>query len=201
MLAFRRIYRSHTGENQAKVLYKVLKEYNLQHNLGFTVLDNASSNDAAVSLLLKELEPSITNKAIAERRLRCFGHIVNLAAQSLLATTGAEAKKAARELESIENDAEDEEGVTEEVRVRWMHSGPLGKLQSLVRYVLASGQRREEFTAISGGVSVKKYDHLGLIQDNSTRWNSIFLALTRALNTKQRLIKFRATHRPAANAK
>lgn len=201
MLAFRRIYRSHTGENQAEVLYKVLKEYNLQHNLGFTVSDNASSNDAAVSLLLKELEPSITNKAIAERRLRCFGHIVNLAAQSLLTTTGAEAKKAARELESIEDDAEDEEGDTEEVRARWMHSGPLGKLQRLVRYVLASGQRREEFAAISGGVSVKKYDHLGLIQDNSTRWNSMFLALTRALNTKERLIKFRAAHKPAANAK
>ncbi|KAK3616739.1 hypothetical protein LTR22_026966 [Elasticomyces elasticus] len=89
--------------------------------------DNASSNDKALTLLLRKLELSIDAKAIAGRCLRCFGRIVNLATQSLLATSGAKAKKAARELDRPSDDQalmDDIEGV----RARWVHAGPLGKL-------------------------------------------------------------------------
>ncbi len=158
LLGFRRIYRSHTGENQAQLLHKVLKDFNIEARLGYCVSDNASSNDVATELLLKAIKPDISPAAIKSRRLRCFGHIVNLAAQSLLATTGSEARAAAYKLESI---GDDEEG-GEAVRARWIHAGPLGKLQRLVKYVLASGQRRDEFAAIAGGKKVKEYDHLGV---------------------------------------
>lgn len=158
LLAFRRVYRSHTGEVQAELLLEVLNEYAIDQKLGYCVSDNASSNDKACELLFKSINPSITAVTIQGRRLRCFGHVVNLAAQSLLATTGTEARVAARELEVI---GDDEEG-SEAVGARWIHAGPLGKLQRLVKYVLASGQRREEFASLSGGHRVKQYDHLGV---------------------------------------
>ncbi len=158
LLAFRRIYRSHTGEAQAEILLQILNDYSLTQRLGYCVSDNASSNDSACEQVFKSIDPSITAVAIQGRRLRCFGHIVNLSAQSLLATTGAEARAAALELEGV---GDDEEG-GEAVRARWIHAGPLGKLQRLVKYVLASGQRREEFGRISGGYQVKQYDNLGV---------------------------------------
>ncbi len=158
LLAFRRVYRSHTGEVQAELLLEVLQQYSIDQKLGYCVSDNASSNDKACELLFRSIDPSIAALAIQGRRLRCFGHIVNLSAQSLLATTSAEARVAARELEAI---GDDEEG-GEAVGARWIHAGPLGKLQRLVKYVLASGQRREEFASISGGYRVKQYDHLGV---------------------------------------
>ena len=100
LLAFRRIYRSHSGENQAAIILDVLKEYEIKSDkLGVFVCDNATSNDSAVALVLKALYPGITNQEVVARRLRCFGHIINLAAQALLDPTAAEAAIAVRDLE------------------------------------------------------------------------------------------------------
>ena len=38
----------------------------------------------------------------------------------------------------------------------------VGKLHKLVKYILASPQRREEFGDIKGGRKVKEFDHLGV---------------------------------------
>jgi hypothetical protein len=165
LLAFRRIYGSHSGENQSEVLLEVLKEYEIEDRLGYMVCDNASSNTTAIDLLLYELDPTITEAQIKARRLRCFGHIVNLAAQSLLAGRNAELKKAQEELEI------DDEDYGHQSR-RWIHQGPLGKVQRLVKYVLASPQRREEFGALSGGRKVAQFDHLGVSYISSCYWYS-----------------------------
>jgi hypothetical protein len=157
LLAFRRIYGSHSGENQSAIILKVLQEYSIQDRLGYVVADNASSNDAAVELLLTELQPDATQSHITNRRLRCFGHIINLAAQSLLAGSDSEYSKASQEVE-----VEPEEEEFHCKAARWIHSGPLGKLQRLIKYVLASPQRREEFGEVSGGRKVAQFDHLGV---------------------------------------
>ncbi len=135
----------------------MIKEYHFDQQLGYVVSDNASSNDAAVTLLLTALKPDITGQQIEARRLRCLGHIINLAAQSLLAGTDSELKKASQELEVGEMEP-DFEGQA----ARWIHQGPLGKLQRITKYVLASPQRREEFAALSGGRKVVQFDHLGV---------------------------------------
>lgn len=44
----------------------------------------------------------------------------------------------------------------------WIHSRPLGKLQRIVKYVLVSSQRREEFADIKGDKKVEEFDHLGV---------------------------------------
>jgi hypothetical protein len=153
LLALRRIYRSHDGDNQAAIVLEVLREYGIEQRVGYFVCDNATSNDSAVALILKELEPGLSTQQATQRRLRCFGHIINLAARALLDPSNAELEVAAGEL-----DFEDALASAS----AWQSFGSLGKLHKLVKYILASPQRREEFGDIKGGRKVKEYDHLGV---------------------------------------
>ena len=151
LLAFRRIYGSHDGDNQAAAILEVLEEYGISKRVGYFVCDNATSNDSAVALILRTLEPALSTQQATGRRLRCFGHIINLAARALLDPSSAELKVAAGELE---DDAY--------ASSAWQSIGSLGKLHKLVKYILASPQRREEFGDIKGGRKVKEFDHLGV---------------------------------------
>jgi hypothetical protein len=49
----------HTGEDIAKAILHVLKEYGIINNLGVFIVDNAKSNDTAVKAILRELKPII----------------------------------------------------------------------------------------------------------------------------------------------
>jgi hypothetical protein len=65
----------------AKEVLQVLREYEISNRFGYFILNNASSNDTAVKVILKEFN---TSSEYEERRLRCFGHIVNLVTQAFL---------------------------------------------------------------------------------------------------------------------
>ena len=85
VLGMRRICGEHTGENLGSVVLELLKEYNIVGDqIGYFMLDNASSNDTAVEFILKELCPWMTSKQRRHRRLRCLGHIINLCCQAFL---------------------------------------------------------------------------------------------------------------------
>jgi hypothetical protein len=155
LLAFRRIYRSHSGDNQAAIILDILEEYEISFKVGYFVCDNASSNDAAVAIILRTLDPTISTAELTARRLRCFGHILNLSARSLLDPSGSEFVVAAEELEIDESTLERDAST-------WQSTGSLGKLHKLVKYILASPQRREEFGEIKGGRKVVEFDHLGV---------------------------------------
>ena len=161
LLAFRRIYGSHSGENQADVLEEVLQSYGLDQKVGYFVSDNASSNSLAVKYLLQAIQPGIADAA--SRRLRCLGHSINLAAQALLA--GGDPECGISSGTEVGNRELWNKKWTEfEIAARsWIHTGPLGKLQRVVQYVLASGKRREEFGEIKGGRKVEEFDHLCVI--------------------------------------
>ncbi|KAK5711514.1 hypothetical protein LTR17_018342 [Elasticomyces elasticus] len=119
--------------------------------------------------------------------------LINLAAQSLLAATVAQSKAAATDLDLDTGDFKK--------AASWIASGPLGKVHRLVKCVLASPMRREEFGDVQGGKKVAEYDHLGrglavLLCDNATQWNSWHRALTRVLDVKERLNRFIKVHQP-----
>ncbi|KAG9376555.1 hypothetical protein A1F94_013102 [Pyrenophora tritici-repentis] len=78
----------------------------------------------------------------------------------------------------------------------WKKFGCLGRLHNLVRYIRLTPQRREEFATIIIGGDLSQFDGLELIQNNSTRWNSWFYSITRALNVRERLELFSARHVP-----
>ena len=81
LIGLRRVIGSHAGEIIAEQVVQVIQEYGFEKKLGYFVLDNATSNDTCVEAIFNELRPDLIKK---ERRLRCIGHIINIAAQAFL---------------------------------------------------------------------------------------------------------------------
>jgi hypothetical protein len=194
VLGIRRVYGEHTGENIGSVILELLREYDVGGDqIGYFMLDNASSNDTAVEFILKELCPWMTPKQRRHRRLRCLGHIINLCCQAFLMGRDCE-----RYLAKLEKHYQ--RGDYAKVEELWKRFGCLGRLHNLVRYIRVTPQRREEFAAIIVGGDLAEFDRLELIQNNSTRWNSWFHSITRALNVRERLEIFSARHVPGKSS-
>jgi hAT family protein len=190
VLGMRRVYGEHTGENLGSAVLELLKEYDISGDqTGYFMLDNASSNDTAVEFILKELSPWMKPKQRRQRRLRCLGHIINLCCQAFLMGRNCE-----KHLAKLEKHYQ--RGDYAKVEELWKKFGCLGRLHNLVRYIRLTPQRREEFAAIVIGGDLSEFDGLELIQNNSTRWNSWFHSITRALNVRERLEIFSAHHVP-----
>ncbi|KAL9563891.1 hypothetical protein ACKAV7_011926 [Fusarium commune] len=190
VLGIRRVYGEHTGENLGSVVLELLKEYDIGGDeIGYFMLDNASPNHTAVGFILKELCPWMDSKQRRHRRLRCLGHIVNLCCQAFL--MGRNCEKYLAKLEKHY-----QRGDYAKVEDLWKKFGCLGRLHNLVRYIRLTPQRREEFAAIIIGGDLSEFDGFELIQNNSTRWNSWFHSITRALNVRERLEIFSARHVP-----
>jgi hypothetical protein len=74
------IFGSYSGKNIAETVLSIIHRYKLTGNrIRWFMLDNASSNDTCVVEILKSLQ--IDNTA-ERRRLRCLGHVINLATQA-----------------------------------------------------------------------------------------------------------------------
>ena len=105
------------------------------------MLDNASSNDTCVDHVLRTLFPHFTKKQRERRRLRCLGHIINLAAQAFLLGKKAEITIDELEIAYIRNDFD-------KIAAIWKKHGALGRLHNIIRYIRMTPQRREEFRRI-----------------------------------------------------
>ena len=125
LLAIKSIQGSHSGENMAQQIIAVIQDYNIASRLGYFVLDNANTNDTCVDTVLKTLRPDLNKK---QRRLRCLGHIINLAAQALLFGSDPEAFTAeiliAKELKH-----------EQKMLDLWRRRGPIGKLHNIVKFI------------------------------------------------------------------
>jgi hypothetical protein len=64
---------AYTGERIAEVVAKTLKTFNINSNLGYFVLNNAYTNDTAITKLAK-----LYGFEARHRRLRCGPHTLNL---------------------------------------------------------------------------------------------------------------------------
>ncbi|OBS16824.1 hypothetical protein FPOA_12593 [Fusarium poae] len=180
-----------SGKRRTVVL--ALRELVGEHSVAGSVIsfmaDNASSNDACIDLVLKALYPNMSRKHRVRRRLRCFGHIVNLCAQAFI--MGKDAAKTCKDLDSAYR-----EGDHSRIRELWKKRGAIGRLHNIVRYIRASPQRRQFFRSIQIGGDLAAFDGLELVQSQSTRWNSYFLSIGRALNVKERIQLFCDQYEP-----
>jgi hypothetical protein len=161
LLALREVA-NHSGAEQFNILLPVLEDYGISRKLGSIVSDNASSNDTlcrAVAAYLDEKE-SITWE-VACRRVRCTGHIINLAVQAFL----FHGCKDMELLDQYEDQEENGHQSDEEKRAAFRVMGPLGKLHNIVVHTRGSTSRSKEFKALAGRM---------VPLDNSTRWNSWF---------------------------
>lgn len=175
MIALRRLSGSHGGENMGALLVDILKDFELIESLGYFVTDNASSNDVAIDYVLRTLLPVLTPTLRKQRRLRCFGHILNLASSSYLYGKDPDSF----EIEIIvQTSLAREQKELEE----WRKKGPIGRLHNIVVFIRRSPQRRETFLKIAGDTD--EFRKLMLIQDNATRWNSVYSMIDRAMKKR-----------------
>ena len=128
----------HTGENQARHFWEVVETYNLQDKIGHFTLDNASNNNTAMRCIqtyLRNHSPEIPFNPVT-RRLRCFGHVINLVVKAFLWREDPEAF----EIEVTNYQTLEKE---QEELLAWRKKGPCGKLHNLLVYVTRSPQRRD----------------------------------------------------------
>jgi hypothetical protein len=120
-----------------------------------------------------------------ERRLGCFGHILNLAAKAFLWSENPLTID-----DTFHDDDTDE--ATELARLQeWRRRGPLGKLYNCIRYTLKTPQRREKFEEkCRAHLQQEPGPLVGLIIGNATRWNGDYAAIARALRLREPLEDF-----------
>ena len=146
LLGLRHIEGRHSGENMAQSVITIIEDYGIKDLLGYFVLDNVSSNDTCVQEILKQLQPTADPK---KRRLRCFGHIVNLAAKAFL--FGEEAEAFELEVDSYVQLQQEEK----ELRA-WRKLGPIGKLHNVVTYIQKTPQCREAFLDLAKNEEIEE---------------------------------------------
>jgi hypothetical protein len=159
-----RIVKGHSGKEQFDVLLPVLQDYGIMQKLGAVVADNSGTNDT----LCQEIEDHLlrTDNLVWESslwRLRCLGHIINLAVQAFLFhnVIGLE------EMESYDT-LERSQGLKDEIRRKFRLLGPLGKLHNIVVHTRSSAGRTAEFMTLAARM---------IPLDNRTRWNSWYSSL------------------------
>jgi hypothetical protein len=81
LIGMKRVVGAHSGENIAGAILQVIHEYAIAGEICCLLADNARNNDTCTQAILKAISP---NADPAHRRLRCYGHIVNLAAKAFL---------------------------------------------------------------------------------------------------------------------
>jgi hypothetical protein len=181
LISMREFKAGHGGEDQAKVFLEVMDQYELRGRIGFFTMDNADSNDS----MLRYLSNEIAGFDPVYRRLRCNGHVINLAVQAFLFRSNT------RQISNDESEAIDEaineagslsrgeqEGrIDREAAAReWRNFGVLGQLHNLVIFSRASSSRLADFKQKIGRA---------IPLDNDTRWNSWYTMIGTALEKKE----------------
>jgi hypothetical protein len=182
LLAFRRQVGPHAGENIACTIKGVVRDWGMESKLGVAICDNASSNDACLRSLYTALDASMTRADTEARRMRCFGHILKLVAPSFLFGEDAASFELQSEAHGMPEQAEQDPE-------HWRKKGIVGKLRNIVKFIWASPQRTEAFKAHAREqeeaegykLAEESTAELEVIQNNSTRWNSTYMMVERAL--------------------
>ena len=179
LMAFRHQTGAHSGENIASTLETVVRDWGFAHKVGVAVCDNASNNDTCLDAFFHRINPTMTDTDILSRRIRCFGHVLNLVAKAFLFGNDGAFEM---EIDNLEQARE-----YDLARARWRQKGPIGKLHNIVKFIRASPQRIEAFNAFAKELESETFRiseattaELQLCQDNATRWNSTYLMVARA---------------------
>lgn len=106
-------------------------------------------------------------------RIRCQGHIINLATNAFLTVTDP-------------NNIDEDEDIMPDIAVKevenWRKDGPLGKLHNTCVKIHSSTQLLQQFKRVSRG--------LVLPRDNCTRWLSWFRLIERAILLQKPICQF-----------
>jgi hypothetical protein len=113
------------------LLIEIINNFDLKERLKYFVTDNTSSNDTCVYHILTSLFPDLSKIQRTQRRLRYFGHILNLACGSYL--YGHDPDFFEIKVIVLKSLAREQE----ELKV-WKKRGPIGKLHNIVAFIRRS---------------------------------------------------------------
>lgn len=192
LLALQQQQGAHSGQNIAANLSGIVNDWGIDISRSTLISDNAFNNDTCLYHFFDGLGLDMTSEDIKMRRMRCFGHILNLVARAFLYGTNADSFESQSQAFEILQDYEAD-------LQHWRKRGPVGKLHNIVRYIRSSPQRAQAFKHIAkeaeeeGGYQLSNSTaELELISDNDTRWNSTYLMIERAIRKKNDIIAFLA---------
>jgi hypothetical protein len=178
---------SKTGAYLATLLIQTIKDYNLGSRLGWITSDNVGVNDT----LVRAIEAFMRAEGISywtekTRRLRCIGHIINLATQAFMFATNEEAAELAYErvrLAQLESDGtESYSGSDYDVADDALVEHPaLAKLRSLA-VILRDDKFNQAFKRLAKGFpecpsAIPKIP-------GETRWNGWLLMIEETFRTR-----------------
>ena len=190
LLALRRQLGAHSGENLAVTLVDVVSSWGIVNKVGTVICDNASNNDSCLRAFYLQLDPSMELKDIKARRMRCYGHILNLVARAFLFGKDADSFELQSEAHKLLSQQEAD-------LYHWRQQGPIGKLHNIIKFIRASPQRSERFKKRAQETETEEYRlyeestaELELIQNNETRWNSTYLMIQRAFTKRAEITAY-----------
>ena len=184
LLDLPRLRGSHGGQHQAEHGNMMNDWYAIGHKLGFYIGDNHGTHDKCCRFILRHLQEQYQIKwDLKTRRIRCHGHVINIASQAFIFAPDKAAIDQIMALVSQEDEeAEGEYDSNEEVDGRddtydataklarvsykkayWRDIGPFGKLHSIIAYMRASELLFNVFLELAGRV---------VPLDNDTQWDS-----------------------------
>lgn len=114
---------------------RVVKSYGVDEVIGYITTDKGSSNDT----IMRGLEEvhHLTGFQQSQCRIRCFGHVINLAVQSLLFAQDQDAAEEAIRQNQATTKRLGEEPITVSAR-QFRRLGPLGKAHNFVLFIYSS---------------------------------------------------------------
>ncbi|EGU87630.1 hypothetical protein FOXB_01850 [Fusarium oxysporum f. sp. conglutinans Fo5176] len=168
LLALRRQSGAHSGENLAGSLIDIVHEWEIEGRVGCAISDNMTANDTCLYYMYQRLDPSMRPVDIKARRMRCYGHTLNLVARAFLFGKDAESFE-------LESDINGMRGLVEQDLDHWRTKGPIGKLRNIFKRV-AREQDYEGYRLCEESTA-----ELEVVMNNETRWNSTYMMIERAL--------------------
>ncbi|KAH0604073.1 uncharacterized protein H6S33_007104 [Morchella sextelata] len=116
------------------------------------------------------------------RRLRFFGHVINIVVKAFLWEDTAEAFE--EDIQSLQNRRKEEQEL-----IGWRQKGPMGNLYNIITCIGCSPQRREPFEE-KVKLSDPATNPLSLIQGNDTRWSGDYDSIVRAFKLRESIEDF-----------
>ncbi|CEJ95182.1 hypothetical protein VHEMI10679 [[Torrubiella] hemipterigena] len=133
----------------------------------------------------------MTDKDAIDRRMRCYGHILNLVGRAFLYGEDSETFEQESQVLDLTDRLDDD------LR-HWRKKGPIGKLRNIIKFIRSSPQRSERLKQsaceldTSEGFTIYEPStrELEVIINNNTRWNSTYMMIDRALTKQTHLQTF-----------
>ena len=188
LLGLRRFLGAHTGANQAAHFWEVAEDFKITRKLGYFTLDNATNNDSALAEIAAFLSKIGIVFDPVKRRLRCFGHVINLVVKSFLWGKDVEAFQ----YELAGYDEKDEDQELKQI-MEWRKRGAMGKLHNICVWICRTPQRRDAFEEKARQQVHNLTNATTPIVGCITRWGGDYDALKRAFLLRDPIEEFVAS--------